>query len=163
MKARRDVAILGIIHRTILGLGPGHFRRFFRLAPAPQNPAGRVALHAHSYQLQSYRTGKYLDVAAHSLLGAVDVYNALPEYVVAAESVKDFQNRLQQMLKIGAREHHMDWDTMLSNRHLMFRHPLLKFSGFTGLQSHGTPASVQEKRNENASAACVKGWLNMRD
>ena len=29
LKCRRDIAVLGLIHRTVLGLGPAHFRNWF--------------------------------------------------------------------------------------------------------------------------------------
>ena len=32
LRTRRDIAMLGIIHRTILELGPEHFRKFFKLS-----------------------------------------------------------------------------------------------------------------------------------
>ena len=156
------MAILGIIHRTILGLGPGHFRRFFRLALACQ-PCGKgsIALAQLSItELPNWqilgcrcilvaRGGGCVQCAA-GVRGGSREREGIPKPIAT-----EFVNR--------GMEHHMDWDTMLSNRHLMFRHPLLKFSGFTGLQSHGTPADVQKMRTENANAACVKGWLNMRD
>ena len=166
LNARRDVAMLGIVHRTVLGRGPKHFEKFFVLANQSSHPTGRLNSKGHEYQLQTYRTGRYLDVVAHSLLGAIDVYNILPAYVVDARDVSEFQNRLQQILKIGAAECHADWTTMLSNRHLMFRHPLLKFHDFCGMacktkngaQNDGGvhPVAVV---SATATATCINGWL----
>ena len=99
LNARRDVAILGIIHRTVIGKGPPHFRRFFAPARTSNNPDGRLATNSHDRQLQTYRTGQFLDVAVHSILGALDVYNILPTYVFSADNVKDSQNHLQQILR----------------------------------------------------------------
>ena len=31
LATRRDIAMLGLVHRTVLGKGPSHFRSFFRL------------------------------------------------------------------------------------------------------------------------------------
>ena len=70
LNVRGEISMLGLIRRTNLGMG---------------------ALHGHSRQLRSYRTGRYLDVVAHSLLGAIDVYNILPEFVVEANNVSEFQ------------------------------------------------------------------------
>ena len=30
LNARRDMAMLGLIHRSVIGLGPKHFLKFFR-------------------------------------------------------------------------------------------------------------------------------------
>ena len=65
-------------------------------------------------------------------MGTIDVYNLLPAYIVAAEDVSTFQNRLQQLMKLSVGEAVNDWSSMLSNRHLIFRHPLLRCSGFAG-------------------------------
>ena len=32
LEARRDMAMLGLIHRTVLGEGPAHFQRFFKVS-----------------------------------------------------------------------------------------------------------------------------------
>jgi hypothetical protein len=84
---------------------------FSILAPESRNPEGRVALHSHARQLKTCRSGNFLDVVAHSFLGALDVYNLLPEYVFVAKAVKDSQDRLQQILIIGASERHAEWNT----------------------------------------------------
>ena len=99
-------------------------------------------------------------MVAHSLLGAIDVYNILPDYVVEANNVSEFQNRLQQMLKIGASERHLDWTTMLSNRHLTFRHPVLQFQGFTGFAKKKKVATPDGTNvGSIATTNCVNGWL----
>ena len=164
LNARRDIAMLGIIHRTTRGLWPKHFQRCFVPADKSRNPNGRLAVHSHQRQLKTYREGHFLDVAAHSLLGAVDVYNILADYVVAAESVKVFQNRLQQILKIGAGHKIHGWATMLSSRHHMFMHPLLNFSGFNGHECNMQDGmQVNDNHVTTPTAACINGWLNMRD
>ena len=152
--------MLGMIHRTNLGKGAEHFKEFFVPADESRNPDGRLAIHGHNRQLRSYRTGRYLDVVAHSLLGAIDVYNILPEYVVEANNVSEFQNRLQQMLKVGASERHLNWTTMLSNRHLTFRHPVLQFQGFTGFAKK-EKVTIPDGTNVGSLATtnCVNGWL----
>ena len=84
LDSRRDVAMLGLIHRTVLGLGPTHFKKFFVLAEASRNPDGRICMRGHNWQLQSYRVGRFLDAIAHLLLEAIVYYNLLLEYIVAA-------------------------------------------------------------------------------
>ena len=94
---------------------------------------------------------------ANSLLGAIDVYNLLPRYVVAAGDVKSFQNRLQQLLKEAARNNMVDWTTFLSNRHLMFMHPLRQFTEFEGITTSGTNDECGVETTDDHQ--CINGWL----
>ena len=55
LKARRDMAMLGLIHRAVLGKGPDHFNKHFVRAPAARRPEGREAIRSHNYQLVSFR------------------------------------------------------------------------------------------------------------
>ena len=152
--------MLGIIHRTVLGNGPKHFSKFIKRAEASHHPLGRVALNAHDRQLTSYRTGNYLEMVSHSILGAIDVYNLLPAYVVAADDVSAFQNRLQQLLKAAAMDRMPGWPTYLSNRHLMFRHPLRAFSGFNGPGRFVECNNMYDKGRCDDAHACIQGWIH---
>ena len=46
LNARRDMAMLGLIHRSVLGLGPEHFSKFFRRTDSTRHPGGREKLAA---------------------------------------------------------------------------------------------------------------------
>ena len=109
-------------------------------------------------QLRSYRRGAFLEIMSHSLLGAIDVYNLLPQYIVAAEDVKSFQNRLQQMLKAAAMNQMQGWATLLSNRWVLFQHPLREFYGFEGFggvtNDYTGHAMIDMPTN-----ACITNWL----
>ena len=78
LRTRCDMAMLGITHRAMIGVGPDHFRKDFRLASHVSNMK-RVR---HNRQIVSHRAGKFLDVLAHSVFGAADIYNLLPQYMV---------------------------------------------------------------------------------
>ena len=105
LQARRDIALLGVIHRATIGLGPEQFRNFFVLAPQLNNaPRNR-----HSKQIVSHRVGSFLIVLCNSLLGLTDVYNLLPEFVVAATTVKDLQKRLQHLALEAADNNAFRW------------------------------------------------------
>ena len=98
-------------------------------------------------------------MVSHSILGAIDVYNLLPAYVVAADDVSAFQNRLQQLLKAAAMDRMPGWPTYLSNRHLMFRHPLRAFSGFNGPGRLVEYNNVNDKVRCDDALACIQGWI----
>ena len=84
LKARRDMGMLGVIHRAVFGEGTDHH--------------GRESERRHNKQLETFCKGSFLDIAAHSILGLVDVYNLLPTFMVEATTVKEFQKRLQRMM-----------------------------------------------------------------
>ena len=116
LKARRDMGMLGVIHRAVLGEGPDHFRKHFTLQNNTSRHHGRESERRHNKQLATYRKGNFLDITAHSILGLVDVYNLLPTYMVEAMTVKEFQTRLQQMMREMAENGSLNWDSLYSPR-----------------------------------------------
>ena len=68
---RRDIVMLGLIHRPVTGEGSVHFQRFFYVAPGTSR---RSAWHQrHSRQFYEYRHGNHLDMVGRSALGATRV------------------------------------------------------------------------------------------
>ena len=61
LKARRDMAMLGLIHRCVLGLGPPQSQEFFQRKTSSAHPEGRNTLTRHTLQLETHRKGKFLD------------------------------------------------------------------------------------------------------
>ena len=78
LATRRDIAMLGLIHRTILGKGPSQFSAFF--------------------QCDAQNSGKLIDpsrnckcpLISRSALGLVAIYNMLPRSATGEESVSSF-------------------------------------------------------------------------
>ena len=136
LNARRDMALLGLIHRTVLGLGPGHFAKFFRSTDSVRH-TGREHLRRHKNQLESFRKGKYLDILAFSVLGLIDVYNLLPAYIVAETTVQEFQKRLQELLKEMAKEGEHKWELLYSPRQCLFNNRLRQLHDWRGLVTNG--------------------------
>ena len=121
---RRDIAILGIIHRCVLGFGPPHFREYIKFADLPDR-CTRRSMHAHRLQLCSIVDGRQKEIARRSLLGAIDVYNFLPASVIeCCACVKSFQSALQSMVSECAATGTDGWQTLLSPRHDLHTHPL---------------------------------------
>ena len=60
--ARREMGMLGVIHRSVLGLGPEHFHEFFVQTGVVFHPDGGSYERSHKLQLETFRNGKYLDV-----------------------------------------------------------------------------------------------------
>ena len=64
LAARRDMAMLGVLHRTVLGRGPRHFKELFKL-----DTAGRLV---------DPRSTIGGEMVKRSALGLVAIYNLLP-------------------------------------------------------------------------------------
>ena len=126
LATRRDVAMLGLIHRTVLGKGPEHFRNFFRAAKVSNKPGTRLQKkrEQHGQQLEEHRAGTHLNVVRRSALGLTAVYNLLPARVVKLENVKDFQKASQELVKERATEGCSDWRLTFSPRLPLYSHPL---------------------------------------
>ena len=157
LNCRRDMAILGLIHRTVLGLGPNQFTNYFKLASPTNHPDGRESERRHNRQLTTMRTGKFLDILANSALGVIDVYNLLPQKIVDADSVTTFQKRLQLALVEDAKCERPGWRDMYSPRRQIFAHPLrdAMAKGVVNelLVTNGRSAKTVQ------TSTCVGGWL----
>ena len=124
LSCRRDVAMLGILHRAALKKGPPQFWQFFK----PDNTAvlhwTRTASRRHGRHLVETRRGRFLEVLRRSALGQVAVYNLLPHEVVAESIVKQFQRKLRTLLEERASSGAENWQATFSPREPLWRHPL---------------------------------------
>ena len=94
---RRDIAILGFLHKCNLGLSHPCIASFFRAGriPAP-HPAGSTLPRRHGSPLEShyYRAQVFLPLYERSILNMVHVYNLLPQAFIDMRTIKGFQSKL---------------------------------------------------------------------
>ena len=154
LNARRDMAMLGLIHRCVLGLGPEQFREFFKMKASSAHPDGRNTLTRHNLQVETHRNGKFLDMLKWSVLGLVDIYNLLPQNVVNAKTVRLFQRRLQDMLREVAKNENAQWGNLFSPRLELWNHPLVNWRSY----KKGCDERIVVK--DNAPARCIDAWIN---
>ena len=107
----RDIAMLGLIHRTVRGEAPNQFKMFFR----------RDASHA---KLLDPRATSRSPLIKRSSLGLVAIYNLLPHNVVCARSVSAFQKGLQELVIKFAVTGNPQWPEVFSPRLPLASHPL---------------------------------------
>ena len=112
LATRRDIAMLGLIHRTILGKGPSQFSAFFQCDA--QN----------SRKLIDPRRTCKCPLISRSALGLVAIYNMLPISVTCEKSVSVFQKRLQDIVVSLATAGHPQWVQVFSPRLPLASHPL---------------------------------------
>ena len=116
LATRRDIAMLGLIHPTVLGKGPAHFRDFFEVA------AERV--HGRLVVEDKRKTLKH-PLVKRSALGLAAICNLLPASFVMSPCVSDFQCKLQQFITARACAGCADWKESLSPRLPLDGHPVL--------------------------------------
>ena len=125
LSVRRDIAMLGIIHRCVLGDGPPQFSKYFELDTGYDSGySTRLAEGKHSKHLKKLRTTSSSEVMKRSILGLIAIYNMLPEEVVMCSETSDFQTALQDLVKIRAVAGCDDWKLTLSPRVPLRFHPL---------------------------------------
>ena len=104
LPARRDMAMLGVLHKVTLGRAPAQLAALF----PPGRPAHEPLQHfqrlrhwrpLHNKQLHSHAALDCTEVMRRSLFGLVKCYNQLPQRVVDSASVTTFQKLLQAALK----------------------------------------------------------------
>ena len=130
LSVRRDIALLGLIHRTVLGHGPKQFQEFFvRDEHVTREGSGKhgyqlrpLALHESDFRLPGSRPAAYIE---HSAFGLIIIYNKLPRRIVeASTTVSAFQSALQDLVFQRALTGCDDWELTLSPRMPSRRHPL---------------------------------------
>ena len=121
LQTRRDIAALGLIHRTVLGRGPSHFKQwFFPTRKVQHSYYTRTQSNLHSKQLHDYLDGNHNELVRRSLLGLPKVYNRLPQSVVNAKSVSSFQTQLQHVVKEQLKKGKERWEQCLNLRQTAF-------------------------------------------
>ena len=118
LAARRDMAMLGVLHKIVLGQAPAPLAALFPFLGEVFEPVDRQRLRnwrpRHGKQLSTEADFASSDVMQRSLFGVVLLYNRLPQSVVDAPSVRVFQARLQGGLKEYARSGIDRWQRLFS-------------------------------------------------
>ena len=117
LSTRRDLALLGLVHRTVLGKGPPHFCKWFYLNSTQRHQYNtRRQTTLHNRQLYDWLTSSHTELLKRSALGLPRVYNKLPQEVVDSRTVSSFQTALQRLVSEAANRGEDDWETLLSPR-----------------------------------------------
>ena len=124
LSARRDMAMLGVIHRALLGQGPKQLRAFFRYSEVDLRRSSRIA--KHNRQIDCEFGARPLDMVKRSAFGLCRVYNLLPHDIVESRSVSVFQSRLQDLLRSRMLDGQRGWQQLFSPRWAVQDHPLSK-------------------------------------
>ena len=114
LELRRDIAVLGFLHKIQLGnVHPDLHCLFPREIEPPAAPT-RSTARRHSLQFREH-TGNSM-YFKQSLFGAVTVYNFLPTHIVEARSVKTFQSMLTMDARRACQAQTPGWQTIYNCR-----------------------------------------------
>ena len=110
---RKDIAMLGFLHKCNLSDAHRYILELF--------PQWRQRSDSHTKQLWHIAASHSGELFQKELLNRsisylVEVYNALPQWVVNARSVTDFQSCLTKVARNLAEAKHPKWQTFLSAR-----------------------------------------------
>ena len=123
--SRRDMGMLGSLHKLNLGTAPDQLAVLFPLVGTVTEPLSLQRVRAwrplHSKQLHTPVTFESTDLMQRSLFGLARCYNALPQRLVDIGSVKGFQKALQDGLLRLAEQGAPDWQTLYSTAWKRFR------------------------------------------
>ena len=108
------MAMLGLLHRVVLGCAPAVFSEFFYPAQAEQFPRSfRAPSLQHSRQLHDHIDGSQPRIFERSAFGLIYTYNILPQQVVDCVTVSSFQRKLQNGVETACEQRWINWPNVL--------------------------------------------------
>ena len=111
---RRDISMLGLVHRVSMGVAPTQFSRFIHpVRHGVMNRGWACNVDRHTKQLHDPIDGTTTRMMERSVLGLVYTYNCLPLKVVDLKDVHHFQHALQNAVKACARSGNSGWEALL--------------------------------------------------
>ena len=112
---RRDIGILGLIHKRVLGLAHPIYQK---LLPFFGDVFGYLCGNSHSKQLYGHDLSIHFQHSLHqrSIFGMVNVYNRLPQNVVDIDNIKSFQTVLTQMARTACENNDVMWMKIFHSR-----------------------------------------------
>ena len=121
LATRRDMAILGFLHRVNLGLVSEQIKTMFPRVGQRANIGNVIAARVrgatawHNKQLYDRVTATSTVQFKRCIFGMVRCYNALPQHIVDLKTVKAFQRTLQLSLIHRAKQGYDGWQRIFAD------------------------------------------------
>ena len=114
LSVRRDISMLGLLHRVVLGEAPAQFKDYiFPVRPRDYPRGWADVFNRHNRQLHDPLTHSNLKIMHRSIFRLIHPYNVLPQVVVNLKTVKSFQKQLHAVMKQCAKEGIPNWEIFL--------------------------------------------------
>ena len=107
LQLRRDIAVLGLLHKIQLGEAHQDFELLFPKMVGSH--VGNTRRNARRHGKQFWEQDGNTDYFNRSVFGALRVYNLLPEYVVNSNCVQQFQTLLTKDARFQCRHGNPAW------------------------------------------------------
>ena len=116
LSSRRDIDMLGLLHRVILNDAPVQFSKYiYRSSNVQAHVRGWAhRVDRHSHQLHDPLLTPSLKIVERPIFKLIHPYNRLPQSIVDCKSTKNFKTRLQKTLKECTISRHPKWEDSLS-------------------------------------------------
>jgi len=114
LQLRRDIAVLGLLHKVQLGEAHSDFDKMFPKLVHP--PAANTRHSAKRHHRQFCEQFGATDYFNRSCFAAVRIYNVLPPYVVQAKSTHLFQKLLTKDAEFACRAENRNWQNLYNKR-----------------------------------------------
>ena len=109
LSSRRDISMLGLLHRIILKDAPVQFPKYIYKASSARRGWAFTATR-HTHQLHDILSSPSAKIVERSVFRLVHPYNVLPQFVVDSMSTSSFQSKLQRALKETALQDVPEWE-----------------------------------------------------
>ena len=113
---RRDIAMLGLLHKVTLRLAHKDFATLFPPSSYRHQHGTRLAQRRHDKQLYELCDGTQTEQLNRSIFGLTRVYNLLPQDIINTTTIHSFQTLLTRTARNFAHENPHDFDTFFSPR-----------------------------------------------
>ena len=114
LRLRREIGILGLLHRVNLGQTSGQITALFPRVGQRESRTHNLRVRYHDHQLHDRVDNHSSSLFKRSIFGMVSCYNALPQRFVEAPSVKPFQSGLQRAIMKLASGGHDGWQEVFA-------------------------------------------------
>ena len=111
---RRNIAILGLIHKRVLGLAHEDFNELWPFAEPRAFQSRLNPRHDKQLQTEFHGCNFRSLLFRRSIFGAIHVYNKLPQSFVDCTSVSAFQSLLNDHARHQCQRNFEGWDELYS-------------------------------------------------
>ena len=119
LNTRRDVAILGFLHKCNLGHAHPSLRQLFYRDPLPRTRDNRIFPLLHDRRMFDEHFFDHMPSLYHkSIFSQIRIYNLLAPAIVNVPSVHEFQSSLMRIVRRKLRAGDRDWKYALLARHV---------------------------------------------
>ena len=119
LSTRRDVAVLGLLHKCNLGEAHPLLARLFFRDPSPPNRNTAIFPPLHDFRMSDNFYASHLpSLLRSSIFSQIRIYNLLAPSLVDHNTVHDFESDLMNVVRSRCTRRVVNWQHCLSSRYI---------------------------------------------